>query len=103
MAVQEPIACRLDHWTPTGWVTVQDFVMLLHPEAYPERLEARLKYGRAVERDTGTVHAPRRLPKRTALVPTDSDAWGLPDPNRRGVCRHCDSYHGDPFDGSCLI
>lgn len=109
MAVPVPTPCRLELWTPTGWQKHVDFVMLLSPERYPERLEERLKYGRAVELDpatmqpTGQVWAPRKLPPRAKLVRTDSAAWGLPDPNRRGMCHWCSGYHGDPFDGSCLI
>jgi hypothetical protein len=108
MAVRTPTLCRLDHWTPQGWQTIAPAVALLFPERYPERLEEKGKFGRAVElgedlQPTGVEHRPSRLPKRTELVPTDSAAWGLPDPNRRGMCRHCDGYHGDPFDGSCLI
>jgi hypothetical protein len=108
MVYPTPIMCRLDHWTPRGWETVQPAVALLDPARYPARLEEASKYGRAVELDealqpTGREWAPSTLPKRTELVPTDSSAWGLPDPNRRGQCRHCDGYHGDPFDGSCLI
>lgn len=109
MAVPTPTPCRLEHWTPTGWQLHLAYVMLLSPERYPERLEERLKYGRAVELDpatmqpTGQVWAPRKLPPRAKLVRTDSAAWGLPDPNRRGMCHWCGGYHGDPFDGSCLI
>lgn len=108
MVYPTPVMCRLDHWTPDGWVTIQPAVALLDPARYPARLEEKLKFGRAVELDdrlqpTGVVHNPSRLPNRAKLVRTDSAAWGLPDPSRRGMCRHCDGYHGDPFDGSCLI
>lgn len=109
MAVQTPTPCRLELWTPTGWQMHADFVMLLNPERYPERLEERRKYGRAVELDpntlkpTGKKWEPRKLPPRAKLVQTDSAAWGLPDPNRRGMCHWCGGYHGDPFDGSCII
>lgn len=109
MAVQQPTLCRLEYWTPTGWKLNLALASLLHPERYPERLEERRKYGRALELDpatlkpTGRKWEPRRLPPRAALVPTDSAAWGLPDPTRRGMCRWCSGYHGDPFDGSCLI
>lgn len=103
MVYPTPVLCRLEHYTPTGWKLVNPGVALLSPERYPERLEEKGKFGRAIEVDSGKVHAPRKLPPRAKLVPTDSDAWGLPDPTRRGMCRWCGGYHGDPFDGSCLI
>lgn len=108
MALEHPTPCRLQIYTPTGWVTTQDYVMLLHPERYPERLEEKRKFGRALEltdggKPTGKKWEPSRLPPRAKLVPTDSAAWGLPDPNRRGMCHWCGGYHGDPFDGSCII
>lgn len=108
MATKLPVLCRLDYYTPRGWVTHTAAVNLLFPERYPQRLEERGKYGRAVElgeglKPTGKTWEPRRLPKRTALVPTGTPAFGVPDPDRRERCRWCGSSHGDPFDGSCLL
>ena len=107
MEYPTPTLCRLDHWTPDGWQTVEPAVALLFPARFPERLEAKGKFGRAVELDaqlqpTGAVHPPSRLPNRRTLVPVGT-GWGVPDPRRRVQCPHCETYHGDPFDGSCLI
>lgn len=113
MVTAKPHFVRLEYYTATGWVMGHAGIALLDPAAYVKRLEDRGKFGRAtelLEEDlinggwrTGQVWAPSRLPKRTALVPTDTGIPGVPDPSRRGMCRHCDGYHGDPFDGSCLI
>ena len=108
MAIRQPTLCRLELYTPTGWVTHLAAVNLLFPERYPERLEERRKYGRAVElgenlKPTGRKWEPTKLPRRTALVPTGTPAYGLPDPARQEYCRWCGQSHGDPFDGSCLL
>lgn len=108
MDIRQPTLCRLELYTPQGWVRNGPDVNLLFPERYPARLEERKKYGRAIELDdrlkpTGRKWEPRKLPPRAKLVPTDTPAYGLPDPERRGMCQWCAKYHGDPFDGSCLI
>lgn len=108
MAVPTPTLCRLEHYTPKGWVRHGPDVNLLFPERYPARLEERNKYGRAIELDdnlqpTGQTWEPSTLPPRSKLVQTATGAWGLPDPTRRELCQWCDRHHAEPFDGSCII
>lgn len=108
MAIPKPYFVRLEYYTPEGWKTGHAGVGLLSPERYVERLEANGKYGRALElgdglKPTGRKWEPSRLPKRSALVPTGTQYFGLPNPDRRERCKWCETYHGDPFDGSCLL
>lgn len=71
-----PELCRLEFWTPTGWVTAHAGVALLHPARYVERLGTRGKIGRVTLLDTGTTIQP--------------------------PCSTCGEHHEPPF-GSCLI
>lgn len=108
MTIPKPYFCRLEYYTPEGWKTGHAGIALLNPQRYVERLEERNKYGRALElgedlKPTGKKWEPAKLPPRSKLVPTDTRQYGLPDPKRRGMCQWCEQYHGDPFDGSCLI
>lgn len=108
MTAPTPTLVRLEYLTPDGWVCGHAGINLLDPQRYVDRLLDRRKFGRAIVLDDrlqprGRVYAPPDLPDPSQLVPTATRVPGLPDPERRGMCPHCDSYHGDPFDGTCLL
>jgi hypothetical protein len=104
-----PTLCRLEYLSPDGWVDVGRMHSLLHPEKYPERMTANRKFGRCIElgddlKPTGRVWVSPDVPTDlSVLVPREdgSAPWGLPEPEK--MCTLCDSRHGGPFDGSCLL
>lgn len=108
MSTPAPDLYRIEYLTPNGWEVGHAGIALLDPQGYVDRLLERKKYGRAITLDgklqpRGKVYAPADLPDPSELVPTGTRIPGLPDPARKSMCRHCDTYHGDPFDGSCLL
>jgi hypothetical protein len=106
MTARVPTTCRLEYLTPRGWTVGHAGLALLDPQAYVDRLQAKAKFGRAVElsddlQPTGKVWETEGAPDDpSVLVPTDTHIPALPGHGARcDLCAATD--HKIP--GECLL